>query len=347
MVFACHRCIVATTALSFLFCLPNGIIASSVPTTASTGPILNVPNTTGTCEFRTINYITDILPQQCLRSSWSNTDSPPTTKTNAIGAAGTLESQEIDVVTDTISNAPFSESVAQTNDETKITDETSRTSVIQLKSSSPSPGIPSPTASPTTVDEGELNDASFLSFEEWKKQTLEQAGQQDLNLGKRRSAEAARKRESEAFQNNLESLGDDGEIDLDFGAFRNGGAEQTSRTTKDKGVGSNQDSQEEKSGSGHRKEHRSKDAGKTCKERFSYASFDAGATVLKTHQGAKNSKAVLIENKDSYMLSECKTQNKFLVIELSVGVVLPRSRNHITNKSLGRYMDRHSSSCEL
>lgn len=317
MVFACHRCIVATTALSFLFCLPNGIIASSVPTTASTGPILNVPNTTGTCEFRTINYITDILPQQCLRSSWSNTDSPPTTKTNAIGAAGTLESQEIDVVTDTISNAPFSESVAQTNDETKITDETSRTSIIQLKSSSPSPGIPSPTASPTTVDEGELNDASFLSFEEWKKQTLEQAGQQDLNLGKRRSAEAARKRESEAFQNNLESLGDDGEIDLDFGAFRNGGAEQTSRTTKDKGVGSNQDSQEEKSGSGHRKEHRSKDAGKTCKERFSYASFDAGATVLKTHQGAKNSKAVLIENKDSYMLSECKTQNKFLVIELS------------------------------
>ncbi|KAK6607046.1 hypothetical protein H4I95_04695 [Botrytis cinerea] len=300
MVFACHRCIVATTALSFLFCLPNGIIASSVPTTASTGPILNVPNTTGTCEFRTINYITDILPQQCLRSSWSNTDSPPTTKTNAIGAAGTLESQEIDVVTDTISNAPFSESVAQTNDETKITDETSRTSVIQLKSSSPSPGIPSPTASPTTVDEGELNDASFLSFEEWKKQTLEQAGQQDLNLGKRRSAEAARKRESEAFQNNLESLGDDGEIDLDFGAFRNGGLSKPQERPKIKAW-----------------EHRSKDAGKTCKERFSYASFDAGATVLKTHQGAKNSKAVLIENKDSYMLSECKTQNKFLVIELS------------------------------
>ncbi|TGO61696.1 hypothetical protein BCON_0025g00230 [Botryotinia convoluta] len=318
MVFACHRYIVATTALSFLFCLPNRTIASSVPITASTGSIINVPNTTGTCEFRTINYITDILPQQCLRSSWSNTDSPPTTKTNAIGAAGTFESQENDVVTDTISNTPsFSESVAQTNDEAKIAGETSRISVIQLKSSSPSPDIPSPTASPTTVDEGELNDASFLSFEEWKKQTLEQAGQQDLNLGKRRSAEAARKRESEAFQNNLESLGDDGEIDLDFGAFRNGAAEQTSRTTEDKGMGTNQDSQEEKSGSGHRKEHRSKDAGKTCKERFSYASFDAGATVLKTHQGAKNSKAVLIENKDSYMLSECKTPNKFLVIELS------------------------------
>ncbi|ESZ99310.1 putative Xaa-pro aminopeptidase P [Sclerotinia borealis F-4128] len=277
-------------------------------------------NTIGTCEFRTINYITDILPQQCLRSSWSSTDSPLATKSKATDAPGTLEGQENDGGADTISNAPtFNEYIVQTNDGSGFAGEISRTSEVrQFTASSTPQDIPTPTASATAVDEGELNDASFLSFEEWKKQILEQAGQQDLNIGKRKSAEAARKRESEAFQNNLESLGDDGEIDLDFGAFRDGGAEQTSRTTEDKQPSSSRDSQEEKSDSGRRRDqHRSNDAGKTCKERFSYASFDAGATVLKTHQGAKNSKAVLIENKDSYMLSECKTQNKFLIIELS------------------------------
>lgn len=334
MVFACHRCIVATTAILFLCSLPNRIIASSVPTTSSINSIINVPNTTGTCEFRTINYITDILPQQCLRSSWSSTDSPITTKTKATDAAGTLESQENDGLTDTIlSTSSFSEYIAQTNDGSGAAGETSRISEVRQSTSSSSyQNIPTPTAA-VVVDEGELNDASFLSFEEWKKQILEQAGQQDLNIGKKKSAEAARKREADAFQNNLESLGDDGEIDLDFGAFRSGGAEQSPRMTDNKQTDSSRDSEEGKSDSGHRRDqHRSKDAGKTCKERFSYASFDAGATVLKTHQGAKNSKAVLIENKDAYMLSECKTPNKFLIIELSVRIVqISSTKVHITN----------------
>ncbi|KKA29484.1 hypothetical protein TD95_001607 [Thielaviopsis punctulata] len=68
--------------------------------------------------------------------------------------------------------------------------------------------------------------------------------------------------------------------------------------------------------------HPSKDAGKTCKERFSYSSFDAGATVLKTTKGAKNAKAILRENKDSYMLIECATKNKFVVIELSDDILV-------------------------
>ncbi|QSZ30776.1 hypothetical protein DSL72_000334 [Monilinia vaccinii-corymbosi] len=320
MFVACRRYIVAAAALLFLCNLPNRINASSVPTNSGVTPVISAPNTAGTCEWRTINYITDILPQQCLRSSWSSTYPPPPPKTEPADAVGTPKSQEDDSVTGTVLNTPSSsEYVSRTNDGAEVARETSRTSEAHQSTSLSTPqDVPTPTTSATPVDEGELNDASFLSFEEWKKQILEQAGQQDLNIGKRKSAEAARKRESEAFQNNLESLGDDGEIDLDFGAFRSGGAEQNSRTTEDKPMDSSQDSQEEKSGSGRRRDqHRSKDAGKTCKERFSYASFDAGATVLKTHPGAKNSKAVLIENKDSYMLSECKTPNKFLIIELS------------------------------
>ncbi|KAM0275834.1 hypothetical protein ACHAQH_007344 [Verticillium albo-atrum] len=68
--------------------------------------------------------------------------------------------------------------------------------------------------------------------------------------------------------------------------------------------------------------YRSKDAGKTCKERFSYSSFDAGASVLKTNNGAKNAKAVLVENKDSYMLLECAADNKFAIVELTDDILI-------------------------
>ncbi len=68
--------------------------------------------------------------------------------------------------------------------------------------------------------------------------------------------------------------------------------------------------------------YRSKDAGKTCKERFSFSSSDAGATVLKTSPGAKNPNAILVENKDSYMLLECHTKNKFVIVELSDDILI-------------------------
>ncbi|KIN06178.1 hypothetical protein OIDMADRAFT_155064 [Oidiodendron maius Zn] len=121
------------------------------------------------------------------------------------------------------------------------------------------------------ADGGELNEAAFLSFEEWKKQTLEKAGQVNENIGNKKPFEPGQKRrDPESVQSSFDSL-----------------------------------------------VYRREDAGKTYKERFSYASFDGGATVLKTHPGAKNAKAVLVENKDSYMLSECAAENKFLIIELS------------------------------
>lgn len=61
---------------------------------------------------------------------------------------------------------------------------------------------------------------------------------------------------------------------------------------------------------------RRRDAGTTCKERFNYASFDCAATVLKTNSECTGSSSVLIENKDSYMLNECRANNKFLILEL-------------------------------
>ncbi|KAK2628419.1 hypothetical protein QTJ16_001522 [Diplocarpon rosae] len=249
-----------------------------------------------TCEFRTINYITDSLPQQCLKSSWSSANS--TTTATATATEGAAQENGNEDGTQTVGrNETSSDVPVRTGEAAQAQGETTAAAAD---------------AAVTDLETGELNEASFLSFEEWKKQTLEKAGQANANIGVKRSGSGEKKRDSESIQNNLDSLGEEAEIDLDFGAFRTGGREEAqAKETKEEVRGEGE--VEEK-----KREHgRSKDAGKTCKERLSYASFDAGATILKTHPGAKNSKAVLIENKDSYMLSECKTENKFIIIELS------------------------------
>ncbi|KAJ5628682.1 hypothetical protein N7490_010910 [Penicillium lividum] len=170
-----------------------------------------------------------------------------------------------------------------------------------------------------------LDSASFLSFEDWKKQNLAKAGQSAENVGGSRRVVAAGKegRRPPGINNALDALGDDSEIELDFGGF---GAEtpEASPTAWGTPIPSSHTDQYEG-------EHindldtrrlqkadisRRKDAGTTCKERFNYASFDCAATVLKTNPESKGSSAVLVENKDSYMLNECRAQNKFLILEL-------------------------------
>ncbi|KAL2865654.1 uncharacterized protein BJX67DRAFT_373045 [Aspergillus lucknowensis] len=177
-----------------------------------------------------------------------------------------------------------------------------------------------------------LDNANFLSFEEWKKQNLAKAGQSAENVGGNRRAGSAGKdrRRPTGINNALDSLGDDGEIELDFGGFgadaseatRSAAAWGTHVLPDGEGVAQNlaadHDGTVDATGQGvpHTGGPRSKDAGTTCKERFNYASFDCAATVLKTNPQAKGSSSVLIENKDSYMLNECRAENKFLILEL-------------------------------
>ncbi|KAJ5165372.1 Sad1/UNC-like C-terminal [Penicillium coprophilum] len=174
-----------------------------------------------------------------------------------------------------------------------------------------------------------LDSASFLSFEDWKKQNLAKVGQSAENVGGSRRAAAAGKedrRQPAGIHNALDSLGDDSEIELDFSGF---GAEtpEASPTawdshipSRDAGQAGNADRKGEGDSHGQgalqRDASRRKDAGTTCKERFNYASFDCAATVLKTNPECKGSSSVLIENKDSYMLNECRAKNKFLILEL-------------------------------
>jgi hypothetical protein len=170
-----------------------------------------------------------------------------------------------------------------------------------------------------------LDSSSFLSFEDWKKQNLAKVGQSAENVGGSRRAAAAGKegRRQPGINNALDSLGDDGEIELDFGGF---GAEtpEASPTAWATPIPSQYADQldDEENGGAHTQTapqpdvSRRKDAGTTCKERFNYASFDCAATVLKTNSECKGSSAVLVENKDSYMLNECRANNKFLILEL-------------------------------
>ncbi|KAF9890948.1 hypothetical protein FE257_005205 [Aspergillus nanangensis] len=173
-----------------------------------------------------------------------------------------------------------------------------------------------------------LDNANFLSFEDWKKQNLAKVGQSAENVGGSRRAGAAGKEDRHrptGINNALDSLGDDAEIELDFGGF---GADtpETAKPTPwgapvavgEKGAAREDDRDAGDVGSlvPRAGGTRGKDAGTTCKERFNYASFDCAATVLKTNSECKGSSSVLIENKDSYMLNECRANNKFLILEL-------------------------------
>lgn len=170
-----------------------------------------------------------------------------------------------------------------------------------------------------------LDSASFLSFEDWKKQNLAKAGQSVENVGGGRRVAAAGKegRRQPGINNALDSLGDDAEIELEFGGF---GAEtpEASPTAWGTPIASpHADTLEAEARENIHTQRvqqadisRRRDAGTTCKERFNYASFDCAATVLKTNPECKGSSSILVENKDSYMLNECRAQNKFLILEL-------------------------------
>ncbi|KAF5026389.1 hypothetical protein F66182_1517 [Fusarium sp. NRRL 66182] len=160
----------------------------------------------------------------------------------------------------------------------------------------------------------------FMSFEDWKAMMLRETGQDPRDLGRNPNPRRADDRIPPDMGH--AGLGEEDEISLNFDSYLDNAGSQKERPSdvdQAKGDGSGKAVVYE---DGRASIHRSKDAGKTCKERFSYSSFDAGATVLKTSPGAKNAKAILVENKDSYMLLECAAKSKFVIVELSDDVLI-------------------------
>ncbi|KAG6237471.1 hypothetical protein E4U24_007477 [Claviceps purpurea] len=237
---------------------------------------------TDICEARTINHITHALPQSCLTTSCKLPAPTSITATNT-GSKGA-------------------------NGSTFIEDELV-SDAIRISAD----------LNTTRVAPNDTTTRTFMSFEDWKEMMLRRAGQDPQDLRTRQASDHhARDRYSADIGH--AGFGEEGEISLDFEHYGEG--EETSVLATEEHIKDGVEDQvadqnlvreDGKSAT----VHLSKDAGKTCKERFSYSSFDAGATILKTSPGAKNAKAILVENKDTYMLLECDTSSKYVIIELS------------------------------
>ncbi|KHO00885.1 Sad1/UNC domain protein [Metarhizium album ARSEF 1941] len=274
-------------ALFLAFRMSSAIHEPQVPrganVTASLPPPVHPRSTTQeVCEARTINYITHALPQSCLTSSW--TSPAPTSTASAVPQHARDDG-----------------------------------SYHGTESRPPPPPTPTCNHNATEVQLTEPAATTFMSFEDWKEMMLRRAGQDPQDLRSRKPSEHSTD-DRYSPESGHAGLGEEGEISLNFDDYGDGDHKKTVSTGFPRGDGVDEqlagDALQHEEGNAATV-HLSKDAGKTCKERFSYSSFDAGATILKTSPGAKNARAILVENKDTYMLLECDAASKYVIVELS------------------------------
>ncbi|KAE9978297.1 hypothetical protein EG328_001546 [Venturia inaequalis] len=304
---------IASPTLLLLVCFLGPSIAHSEYANAS------FPKSS--CPARTVNYITHSLPQQCLRATRSTLLTPNASPTNrgphtAISAdTGSTSEESLPVNGTTTASNITEEGQPFPPIQAEEAETVAQSTSAQPISSADSP-TPSTASGPTDLGpDSPLDNSRFLSFEEWKKQNLAKLGQSPDNVGHGRGTANAEGRRR-PINNALDSLGD-GEIEIDFTGFGGGRTDEAASGRMASGPNSkSSDTPSSSESPAAIAKHRSKDAGKTCKERFNYASFDCAATILKTNPKSKSSSQVLSENKDSYMLNECSQPNKFMIIEM-------------------------------
>ena len=308
-------------------------------TPKDSGGLATTTTPPATCPSRSVNYITHSLPQQCLTTSW--TSKPNVQQISAHEVKQTADasvydshgSKDATIVADTTSKENFQilSSTQPTPPHAPIgTDSHELGSSGSTSTATKEPKNGAQTDQETEMDlDSPLDNANFLSFEEWKKQNLAKAGQSVEHWGVRAGDGGQEPRRRPGGINNaLDSLGEDIEIEIDFSGFVNPATSMPtappSTTTAENNHFVETDGHVpgktlEEPSSGRR---RSKDAGKTCMERSNYASFDCAATVLKTNPECKGPNAVLVENKDSYMLNLCSASNKFFIVELCDDILI-------------------------
>lgn len=291
------------------------------------------------CPARSINYITDSLPQQCLSTGGIEVRpfAPLLMEETGLStkdvASATSDDEKADGLPLPLLQIPYIMPSASGNRAIEPNANlATRSAGGDSSSSATKASAQSATTVKTELDgvgDSPLDEAHFLSFEEWKKQNLAKAGQTLDNIaGRKEIGDRTSGRRPTAINNALDSLGEDTEIEIDFGGFVNPGSiapvvSPTGAASRTNESGERPTMAEAKAGKklpGARV--RSKDAGKTCKERFNYASFDCGAMVLKTNKECKGSTSVLVENKDSYMLNQCSADNKFFIVELCDNILV-------------------------
>ncbi|KAI6778242.1 uncharacterized protein J7T54_004873 [Emericellopsis cladophorae] len=255
----------------------------------------DLANNIPTCEARTINHITHTLPQLCFTSTWGSNSA-----TGLAVSPTPLQSQQI--------ARSYSDKV---NDKEQIVDK-------HPAGNAPQDGE---TTKAQASEAATAEETPFMSFEDWKAMMLRRTGQDPQALRHRKIAAGEGGKRVPPNLGQFD-LGDEEEISLDFQEYINEPRRDQYSADLSTGGHASQDQDPVLSEGDPTWLHRSKDAGKTCKERFSYSSFDAGATVLKTGRSTRNAKAILIENKDTYMLLECGVDNKFVIVELSDDILI-------------------------
>ena len=278
--------------------------------TATTTTVATTTVTASTCRAVTANYITHRLPQQCLRSGSSGGNYTAT----SIAVVTTRVGGEVEGGTQTAIEASGPTQIPSAG--STISSENAPTDTAAPP---PPPPPPIPEATENEGEDSPLDTAKFLSFEEWKAQNLARAGQSSESF-EDRVREPRRGGASGSLNSALDSLGEDAEIELDFGGETDGGVPEYKVGRSDKPNPATANGDGVGGGDGDspdpRDFTRSRNAGTTCKERFNYASFDCAATVHKTNPEAKGATSILVENKDSYMLNKCGAEKKFFIVEL-------------------------------
>ncbi|KAL8794858.1 MAG: hypothetical protein Q9195_002570 [Heterodermia aff. obscurata] len=294
------------------------------------------PSGQPTCPNRSVNYITERLPQQCLKTPWSRPTNPATSinllsnSSTGTQAAKDLAATDLDSLTvEADASTPSSGPQATPGGSTNTYEISSHTAAIGPESSVIAQTSQDTEANLHSVSdiepESPLDNANFLSFEEWKKQNLAKAGQSADHIGGARAgvgADGSRRRPG-SINNALDSLGEDTELEIDFGGFVNPVPPVQATSLHDAEAKNGASAADQKYEQDIPKAHpRGKDAGRTCKERSNYASFDCAATIMKTNREVKGSTSILVENKDSYMLNECSAKNKFFIVELCDDILI-------------------------
>lgn len=317
-----------TWAWSLILFLGIGTGAASSDPKHGIDPPRSLPST---CPARSVNCLTESLPQQCLYNSWPTLVLAAESSAKSVTGDAQILSLSVGKTTVTTTLVPDDATTPTTPRSTVFPPATAYSPIVTFthlwegSTSEQAQGSGSTQATdPGSEGESPLDNADFLSFEEWKRRNLAKAGQSMDQVGNGRAGmgEGETRRRPGIINNALDSLGEDTEIEINFGGFADQASHTRAESTQQAGYtddgpkGGDSTTGGKPLGDPTRPHARGKDAGKTCKERSNYASFDCAATVLKINPECKGATSVLVENKDSYLLNECSAKNKFLIVEL-------------------------------
>ncbi|KAF8539269.1 UNC-like C-terminal-domain-containing protein [Trichophaea hybrida] len=279
---------------------PTSSITATTTTAPAPAPASPVVNSTATCQSVSVNYISPGLPEQCLRTRSTVSQDTRHSQDEATASHTVTEQTRLTGSTSTTASADIPEG---TRGSSESSSSVSTPPTVASKAGPPPPP-------PKTAEEPPLDTAKFLSFEEWKAQNLAKIGQSSDSFSERGAREPLQKMHG-LGNTALDALGDEIEIDFPFGT--SGSPANTIQVSGSAAAGI---------ATAAAGMPRSKDAGKTCKERFNYASLDCAATVHKYNKEVKGGNSILLENKESYMLNKCQAKEKFFIVELCEDILV-------------------------